>query len=124
MLGIEDEAIIATDISAITSGSGHKGAGIARTRSGASDLAATRRPDRNLVDIQLADPSSGIDAVNDILAQCEHIPAIFITAFPERLVTGKRYEPAFLITKPFTVKQLRSAVSRAMFFSSPETLVA
>jgi len=121
---IEDEAIIAMDISAIVSDIGHKVTGIARTRSEASHLAAARRPDLILADIQLADQSSGIDAVNDILAQFEHIPVIFITAFSERLLTGKRPEPAFLITKPFTEEQLRSAVSQAMFFSSTETLVA
>ena len=124
VLVIEDEAIIAMDISAIVSGSGHKETGIARTRSEASHLAAARCPDLILADIQLADLSSGSDAVNDILAQFEHIQAIFITAFSERLLTGKRHEPAFLITKPFTEEQLRPAVSQAMFFSPTETLVA
>lgn len=47
---------------------------------------------------------------------------IIITAFPERLLTGEQPEPAFLITKPFSEEQLRSAVSQAMFFSSTETL--
>ncbi len=77
-----------------------------------------------LADIQLADNSSGIDAVNDILGRFADIPVIFITAFPERLLTGVRPEPAFLITKPFSEDQVRSAVSQAMFFASTETLVA
>ena len=58
------------------------------------------RPGLVLADIQLADDSSGIDAVKDILADFE-VPVIFITAFPERLLTGERPEPTFLITKPF-----------------------
>jgi hypothetical protein len=49
---------------------------------------------------------------------------IFVTAFPERLLTGKRPEPAFLITKPYVEDQVRSAVSQAMFFASTETLAA
>jgi CheY-like chemotaxis protein len=112
------------DIAAIVTDIGHRVTGIARTRTEAVQLAASERPDLILADIQLADQSSGIDAVNDILAQFEDIPVIFITAFSERLLTGKRPEPAFLITKPFTEEQLRSAVSQAMFFSSTETLAA
>lgn len=121
---IEDEAIIAMDISAIVSDMGHRVTGIARTRTEAVALAASERPDLILADIQLADNSSGIDAVNDILEQFEDLPVVFITAFPERLLTGERPEPAFLITKPYTEAQVQSAVSQAMFFSSTETLVA
>lgn len=124
VLVIEDEAIIALDIAGIVTEIGHRVTGIARTRSEAVQLAAERRPGLILADIQLADNSSGIDAVNDILAQFQDIPVIFITAFSERLLTGQRPEPTFLITKPFTEEQLRSAVSQAMFFSSTETLAA
>jgi CheY-like chemotaxis protein len=121
---IEDEAIIAMDIMSIVQEIGHQVTGIARTRTEAVKLAASARPDLILADIQLADNSSGIDAVNDILAQFDDIPVIFITAFPERLLTGARPEPAFLITKPFSEDQVRSAVSQAMFFASTETLAA
>ena len=121
---IEDEAIIAMDIASIVTDLGHAVTGIARTRTEAVALAASNRPDLILADIQLADNSSGIDAVNDILAQFDDLPVIFITAFPERLLTGKKPEPAFLITKPFSEEQVRSAVSQAMFFSSTETLAA
>ncbi len=121
---IEDEAIIAMDIADIVAGMGHRVTGMARTRSEAVSLAVSDRPDLILADIQLADNSSGIDAVNDILQQFDDIPVIFITAFPERLLTGERPEPAFLITKPYDEEQVRSAVSQAMFFSSTESLAA
>lgn len=121
---IEDEAIIAMDIQSIVEEMGHRVTGIAATRSTAVALAAREKPDLILADIQLADNSSGIDAVNDILEQFDELPVVFITAFPERLLTGERPEPAFLITKPYTETQVRSAVSQAMFFSSTETLVA
>lgn len=123
VLVIEDEAIIAMDIAAILREMGHGVTGIARTRTEAVALAAAERPDLILADIQLADQSSGIEAVNDILRQFDDLPVIFITAFPERLLTGKRPEPAFLITKPFSEMQVRSAVSQAMFFASTVTLV-
>lgn len=121
---IEDEAIISMDIAAIVQEMGHEVVGIAATRTEAVDLASQRRPDLILADIQLADRSSGIDAVNDILKLGGEVPVIFITAFPERLLTGARPEPAFLITKPYAEEQIRSAVSQAMFFASTETLRA
>lgn len=121
---IEDEAIISMDIAAIVREMGHEVTGIAATRSEAVELARRERPDLILADIQLADRSSGIDAVNDILKMTGDTPVIFITAFPERLLTGERPEPAFLITKPYAEEQVRSAVSQAMFFASTETLNA
>ncbi len=121
---VEDEAIIAMDIAAIVREMGHRVTGVARTRFEAVRLAKEERPDLILADIQLADNSSGIDAVNDILREFADLPVIFITAFPERLLTGERPEPAFLISKPYREDQVRSAVSQAMFFSSTETLAA
>jgi len=124
ILVIEDEAIIAMDIEGIVTALGHSVTGIARTRAKAVELGRRDRPDLILADIQLADDSSGIDAVNEILQSFPEMPVIFITAFPERLLTGDRPEPAFLISKPYTEEQVRSAVSQAMFFASIEGLNA
>ncbi|MGZ9811484.1 response regulator [Pseudoroseicyclus sp. H15] len=121
---IEDEPIIAMDIQDIVADMGHAITGVARTHTEAVDLFKKERPDLILSDIQLADGSSGIEAVNEILGLAGDIPVIFITAFPERLLTGERPEPAFVITKPYTEEQVRSAVSQASFFSSTETLHA
>ncbi len=118
---IEDEPIIAADLSHIVEGLGHSVTGVARTHKEAVALGASDAPDLILADIQLADNSSGIDAVNDLL-QTMDVPVIFITAFPERLLTGDRPEPAFLISKPFQETQVQSAVSQAMFFASTATL--
>ncbi|SLN14391.1 putative transcriptional regulatory protein pdtaR [Aquimixticola soesokkakensis] len=123
ILVIEDEAIIALDLQAIIADMGHAITGVARTHAGAVSLADQEKPDLILSDIQLADGSSGVEAVNEILKAAGDIPVIFITAFPERLLTGERPEPAFVITKPYTEEQVVSAVSQAMFFSSTETLV-
>lgn len=119
---VEDEAVIAMDLEGIISDMGHRVTGIARTREAAVELAQADKPDLILADIQLADNSSGIDAVNDILNVLGERPVIFITAFPERLLSGDKHEPAFLISKPYTEEQVVSAVSQAMFFSSTETL--
>ncbi len=119
---IEDEPLIAMDIQSIVEDMGHVVTGVASTRDSAVRLGRETRPDLILADIQLADNSSGIDAVGTLMAELDDVPAIFITAFPERLLTGERPEPTFLITKPFTEERVRSAVSQAMFFASTETL--
>ena len=114
---IEDEPLIAMDIEQLVTELGHKVTGIARTHNEAVELFESSSPKMVLADIQLADGSSGIDAVNDILKTAD-IPVIFITAFPERLLTGDRPEPAFLITKPFNPEQVKALISQALFFQS------
>ncbi len=116
VLIIEDEPIIAMDIETIVRDLGHDVTAIAVTRSQAVAEARARPPGLVLADIQLADNSSGIDAVRDILDDFQ-VPVIFITAFPERLLTGERPEPAFLITKPFQRTTVKAAIAQALFFN-------
>ncbi|WP_113554027.1 response regulator [Rhizobiales bacterium] len=115
VLIIEDEPLIALDIEDMVTSLGHRVTGIARTHGEALDLYRKTSPKMVLADIQLADGSSGIDAVNEILMQAA-VPVIFITAFPERLLTGKRPEPAFLVTKPFNPDMVKALISQALFF--------
>lgn len=122
VLIIEDEPIIALDIETLVTDLGHRVTAVARTRDEAVEKGHAEKPDLILADIRLADNSSGIDAVNDLLADFGELPVVFITAYPERLLTGDRPEPAFLISKPYTDEQVTSAVSQAMFFSSTATL--
>lgn len=119
---IEDDPLIAMDLQGIVVELGHSVTGIARTRTEAVALAGRMTPDLVLADVQLADKSSGIDAVKDILARFAGLPVIFVTGHPEQLLTGRGPEPAFLIAKPFARDQVRSAVSQAMFFASTETI--
>lgn len=123
VLIIEDEVVTAMEIETVVQSMGHRLVGTARTHNDAVALAKNNPPDLILADIQLADDSSGIDAVAEILREDQReIPVIFITTFPERFLTGTRPEPAFLITKPYSADHVRSAVSQAMFFASVETL--
>lgn len=115
VLVIEDEPIIAMDLETIVRDLGHEVVAVAVTRDEAVAEAVSNRPGLILADIQLADDSSGIDAVKDILSQFS-VPVIFITAFPERLLTGERPEPTFLITKPFQRATVKAAISQALFF--------
>jgi CheY-like chemotaxis protein len=115
VLIIEDEPFIALDIQTLVEDLGHRVVGIARTHKEAVQAVRVHRPGLILADIQLADGSSGLEAVNQILEEFE-VPVIFITAYPERFLTGRPPEPAFLITKPFSVDSLKAVISQALFF--------
>jgi DNA-directed RNA polymerase specialized sigma24 family protein len=115
ILIIEDEVLIALDLENIVESLGHHTIGIARTRSEAVALSRAKRPGLILADIQLADGSSGLEAVNDLLNSFE-VPVIFITAYPERFLTGERPEPAFLVSKPYQQSTISALVSQALFF--------
>lgn len=113
---IEDEPIISADLQNIVRSLGHDVVGLARTRAEALDRAPAAKPGLILANIQLADNSSGIDAVHDIM-KVHNCPVIFITAFPERLLTGERPEPTYLITKPFLSEAVKAAIGQALFFA-------
>jgi DNA-directed RNA polymerase specialized sigma24 family protein len=115
VLIIEDEAFIALDLEGLVESLGHRVLGVARTHKEAVALAKAKRPGIILADIQLADGSSGLDAVNEMLRSFE-VPVIFITAYPERFLTGERPEPAFLIAKPFQPTTVSAVLSQALFF--------
>jgi CheY-like chemotaxis protein/DNA-directed RNA polymerase specialized sigma24 family protein len=115
VLIIEDEPLIAIDIQMLVEELGHNVINIARTHGEAVAAARTMKPGLILADIQLADGSSGLEAVNQILNDFS-VPVIFITAYPERFLTGTPPEPAFLITKPFSVDSLKAIISQALFF--------
>ena len=123
VLIIEDEPVIAADIEALVLDLGHRVTAVATTRSEAVAAFRRNRPGLVLADIQLADGSSGIDAVNDILRGAS-VPVIFITAFPERLLTGEKPEPAFLITKPFQPETVKAAIGQALFFHEERPVAA
>ncbi len=115
VLIIEDEAFIALDLEALVKDLGHQVIGVARTHAEAIKLAKAKTPGLILADIQLADGSSGLDAVHELLRSFE-VPVIFITAYPERLLTGERPEPTFLISKPFQPAMVSAIASQALFF--------
>jgi DNA-directed RNA polymerase specialized sigma24 family protein len=115
VLIIEDEPMIAMDLAGIVEGLGHRVTAVARTHREAVKATTKQTPGLVLADIQLADGSSGLDAVNEMLGSFE-VPVIFVTAYPDRLLTGERPEPAFLITKPYQPDTVKAIVSQALFF--------
>jgi CheY-like chemotaxis protein len=115
VLIIEDEPVIALDLKALVESLGHRVIGVAATHAQAIGLVKNAKPGLILSDIRLADGSSGLDAVDEILGSFD-VPVIFITAYPERFLTGKRPEPAFLIAKPYEPATVSAIASQALFF--------
>ncbi len=115
ILIIEDEALTALDLEDLVKSLGHRVCGMARTQKEALALAKRHKPDLILSDIELADGSSGLDAVNEILRSFE-APVIFVTGHSEVLLTGAKPEPAFLISKPFNEETLKAVIGQALFF--------
>ena len=105
---IEDEPLIALDLVQLVNDLGHRVVRVARTAEQAVEATRSLRPGLVLADIHLADGSSGLDAVNEILRTIS-LPVVFVTAFPQRLLTGTRPEPTFLVTKPFQPQNVKAS---------------
>jgi len=120
VLIIEDEPVIAMDIAGIVESLGHEVIGVAGRQAEAVELARKHQPGLVLADVQLQDGDSGIVTVQEIM-QSMDAPVIFVTGFPERLLTGDRVEPAFIVTKPFDPETLKVAIVQALSFATPKT---
>jgi CheY-like chemotaxis protein len=120
ILIIEDEPMIALELGRIVRDLGHRVCGTAARQSEAIELAARAQPALILADIQLKGRDSGIAAVQEILKNVE-VPVIFVTGFPERLLTGDKLEPAFVVPKPFSPEMLKAAIGQALSVVAYET---
>ena len=113
VLIIEDEPIIALDIQELVERCGHTVVGIATTEQEALEIAGRDPPSLILADINLGAGGDGATAVARIMRDLT-MPVIFVTAYPERLLTGEALEPAFVITKPFDPTILAVATYQAV----------
>ncbi len=112
VLIIEDEPIIAMDIEELVQSCGHRVVGVAATETDAIRIAEATRPGLILADINLGAGGDGAHAISRITRH-HPVPVIFVTAYPERLLTGEALEPAFVITKPFEPLTLAIATYQA-----------
>jgi CheY-like chemotaxis protein/DNA-directed RNA polymerase specialized sigma24 family protein len=113
VLIIEDEPLIAADVSNLVTEMGHTIVGMAADQAEAVELAKKMTPGLVLTDIDLGSGGSGLLAAQEILRSID-VPIIFITAHPEQLLTGERLEPTYLVTKPFEPDALRVTISQAL----------
>lgn len=118
VLIIEDDPMVAMDMSTCLGDMGCTVTGVARTASEAVSFAATSPPELIIAALTLADKSSGLDASRRISAQHPSVSSVFVTPYPEILLTGTTEEPVFIIAKPYLEDQVRSAVSQALILSS------
>jgi CheY-like chemotaxis protein len=123
ILIIEDEPMIAMELGRIIRELGHRVCGTAARQADAIALAARTQPALILADIQLKGEDSGITAVQEILKNID-VPIIFVTGFPERLLTGEHLEPAFVIPKPFSPQMLKAAIGQALSVVARDELSA
>jgi len=113
VLIIEDEPVIAMDLRELVEGCGHRVAGVAASEAEAVDLVARHGAGLILADVNLGRGGNGIVAVRRIL-ETTRVPVIFVTAYPEKLLTAERMEPAFVISKPFDPVTLAVATYQAI----------
>lgn len=113
ILVIEDEPVIALDLKRLVETCGHRVVGIASSEAAAVRLAAEKRPGLILADINLGRGGDGSHAVARI-QEVMSVPVIFVTAYPERLLTAEGVEPAFIISKPFEPLALAIATFQAV----------
>lgn len=118
ILVIEDEPIIAMDVRQLVEACGHRVVGVAASEAQAVRLAQERHPGLILADVNLGMGGDGITAVNRIQQELK-VPVIFVTAYPERLLTAEQVEPAFVISKPFEPLALAIATYQAVSATVP-----
>jgi len=113
ILVIEDEPIIALDLKRLVEACGHRVVGLAASEADAVRMAADTKPGLILADINLGRGGDGSTAVAQI-QRAMSVPVIFVTAYPERLLTAEGLEPAFVISKPFEPLALAIATYQAV----------
>ncbi|MGF1532095.1 MAG: LytR/AlgR family response regulator transcription factor [Bernardetiaceae bacterium] len=112
ILTVEDELIIAKDLAETLEEMGHHVIGNARTATQALDLLQNQGPDLILLDIQLAEKTSGIDLAQHLQKHHNEIPYIFLTSFadPATLQNAIQTMPYGYLVKPFQPENLHAAI--------------
>ncbi len=108
-LVVEDEPVIALEVAATLEMIGLDVVATARNAEDAVRLAHQHKPDVVMADYDLGAGRTGLDAVRDITSELPVI-AIFLTAYPDDVLSGSDYDPTFILTKPFEERALRAAI--------------
>jgi DNA-binding NarL/FixJ family response regulator len=114
VLIVEDEAIIALHLAILVAELGHEVCATAASAAGAIALATLHNPHVVLMDVRLADGSSGIDAAMELHAQ-QALRCIFLSANldePTRTALLP-YEPIDFVGKPVLPVVLQRALKKA-----------
>jgi C4-dicarboxylate-specific signal transduction histidine kinase len=112
---VEDDRIVARDISEQLGRIGHTVIGVTASGEAAVALAMSSRPDLILMDVRLEGRIDGIDAAREILGTSQ-IPVVFLTAYAddETIRRAGEAEPFGYLLKPFEDLQLRTVIEMAL----------
>jgi PAS domain S-box-containing protein len=121
ILVVEDERIVALDISNRLKALGYGVSGVAVSGDQALSMAEARRPDLVLMDIQLMGEMDGI-AVAEKIRDRFHMPVVYLTAHADdrTLRRAKATDPFGYVVKPFRDRDLRAAIEMAFYKSKME----
>jgi CheY-like chemotaxis protein len=110
-------------ISSVATAIGHEVLPFVDTPAEALALAEAREPGIIISEVQLRHGESGLNVVNRVLRVLKNpVPTIFLTAYPERFLTGPRPATTFLLSKPpFKPTTLSARVSYALLFDRGST---
>jgi two-component system, cell cycle sensor histidine kinase and response regulator CckA len=124
ILIVEDEAIVAADLSQKLARLGYEIAGVTGGGPEAVQLARERRPDLVLMDIRLQGEMDGVEATQAI-GRDSAVPVIYLTAHadPATLERAKVTEPFGYILKPFDELQLGTHIQMALYKHQAEKRV-
>ena len=116
ILIIEDEAIIAADISDILTALDYRVAKIINSSEKAIDYLSFHSPDLVLCDINIKGSQDGIQ-VAEVIRKKKKVPFVFLTSLADRqtLDRAKKTLPYGYIVKPFDEKDILTAIEIALF---------
>ncbi len=113
---VEDEMIIADNLSNTLENIGYNVATIASTYNEAFDMIDNEKPDILLLDINIKGKKDGIDIAWKLKEDYD-IPYIFLTAYADQatLDRAKQTEPPAYLVKPFSKDDLFAAIEICVF---------
>ncbi len=116
ILIVEDEFLVAHDISDMLIELGYEVAAIVSTAEDALAVIRNRAPDLILLDIRLKGPIDGIQAAN-IIKEEWSIPFIYLTAHADdlTLARAKSSDPLGYLLKPFEFRELKTVIELAFY---------
>jgi diguanylate cyclase (GGDEF)-like protein/PAS domain S-box-containing protein len=115
ILVVEDERIVALDLTATLRHLGYEVVGMAASAADAMRLARAHRPDLVLMDIHLEGVGDGTEAGAKILGELA-IPVIYLTAFaePDTLARAEASQPYGYLLKPFDLRELEACLRMSL----------
>ena len=121
ILVVEDEAIVALDITQYLESMGYRVAATAVSGEEAVELAKELQPSLVLMDMVLQGEMDGVQTATSI-GRSLHIPIVFLTAYndPDSVRRLAEVAPYGYLTKPFQARELQAAIEVALCKSQAE----